>query len=379
MREVFVLNEEQLYDILSNFNVNGKLLSVCPKTNGNINKTFIVSYDCDGEVAKFLFQKINTTVFTSPHKLMRNITLVTNYFADKLKEEGDDVHQPLKVIMTNDNKYVCTITDITGEKQYFRMYNYINNSVSYDNVHDPVVVRNAGRAFAHFQRLLLDYPMDEIEETIPSFHDTLKRYKQFMKDVKTDAYGRCYSVAKEIVFLLKREHDCSLIVNKIMQGKIPLHVIHNDTKVNNVMFNKDNGEFLTVIDLDTVMPGYVGFDYGDGVRSAASYVKEDDPNLDAVGLDMELFKAYTDGYLEEIGPYLTSEEVNLLGESIKIITLELGMRFLNDYINGDTYFKTDYSDHNLVRARNQFKLVADIENKEEEIEEYIQKVYKKTR
>ena len=373
------MNTQQLVDILSQFNIDGTLESEVPKTNGNINKTFIVTYNENGLRKKYLLQKINTNVFVEPHKLMKNINLVTKFIAKKLAVSGDTFHQPLNVILTKDGKYLYTVKNMAGEKQYYRMYNYIENSISYDNVNDPKIVENAGKAFGNFQKMLADYATDEIEETIPDFHNTLVRYKKFINDVKMDASGRADDVSKEILFVLKREDDCSVIVDSIRKGQIPERIIHNDTKVNNVMFDKDTGKFLTVIDLDTVMPGYVGYDYGDGIRSAAAFVKEDDPDFSKVGLNMELFKAYTDGYLSEVSPYLLQSEVNLLGESIKVITLELGMRFLNDYINGDTYFKTDYPEHNLVRARNQFKLVEDIERKEDEINDYIQKVYAKHR
>lgn len=373
------MNTQQLDNILSKFATEGTLETKVPKTNGNINKTFIVTYNLNGLKKNYLLQKINTNVFSEPHKLMQNINLVTKHISKKLENECDNFHQSLKVILTKDGQNLYEYIDENGEKQYYRMYNYIENSISYDNVKEPKIVESAGKGFGHFQKMLIDFPAEKIEETIPNFHNTLVRYRNFINDVKRDANNKAIEVSKEILFVLKREDDCALIVNKINKGEIPLHIIHNDTKVNNVMLDKTTGKFVTVIDLDTVMPGYVGYDYGDGVRSAGAMACEDEKDLTKVGLNMDLFKSYTNGYLSEISPYLTNDEINLLGKSIKVITLELGMRFLNDYINGDTYFKIDYPEHNLVRARNQFKLLEDIEQKEEEINAYITKVYKKHR
>ena len=363
--------------VLPNFKIDGMLRSVETKTNGNINKTFIATYDQGNKgIKRFLLQKINASVFTEPYKLMKNVDGVTRHIAKKLEERGDTVHKPLTVIKTNGNQFLYAIKDHAGENDYYRVYNYIEGSTSYDVTDDLTVVKSAGRAFGHFQGMLIDYDMNEIEETIPHFHNTQKRYKKFMNDVRIDAYDRADSVAEEILFIIKREDDCSAIVDRIKQGTIPLRVIHNDTKLNNVMFDVETGDFKTVIDLDTVMPGYVGYDWADGARVAAAKVKEDDPRIDLVGLDMDKLAAFTDGYLSETSHFLLPDEIKFLGKTLKVITLELGMRFLNDYINGDTYFKTDYPEHNLVRARNQLALVKAIEDNEDKIETHIQKVYK---
>ena len=205
--------------------------------------------------------------------------------------------------------------------------------------------------------------MSKLEETIKDFHDTKKRYDKLMDDIKIDSEGRVAEVANEIVFILMREDICSLIMDDLGTEEIPYRVTHNDTKVNNVMMNKDTGDFLAVIDLDTVMPGSMLFDYGDGIRSTACTAKEDEHDLSKVKMDLDLFKAYTDGYLSEMSESLTYEELSLMAESVRIMTLELAIRFLNDYINGDTYFKTDYDKQNLYRTRAQIALVKDIESK----------------
>ena len=219
--------------------------------------------------------------------------------------------------------------------------------------------------------------MNKLEETIKDFHNTKKRFNQLLKDIKIDSSGRVLEVAPEIVFLLMREELYSDIVEGLENGSIPYRVTHNDTKVNNVMMNKDTGKFMAVIDLDTVMPGSLLFDYGDGIRSTASSALEDETDLSKVYLDLDLFCAYTDGYLEEMAEYITIDELFLMAESIRIITLELAIRFLNDYINGDTYFKVNYEKHNLDRVRNQIALAKDIESKLDYMNTFIMETYNK--
>ena len=365
--------------ILEKFNIEGKLVDVKVNNSGNINNTYIATFEKeDGTSKKYLIQKINTTVFTEPYKLMKNIEGVTSYLKKQMIKEGDNSHQVLEVIKTKDNKSLCYIED-AGERDYYRIYEFIESSISYDCSTDPEIVYNTGRAFGNFQKLLRNYPMNRLTETIKDFHSTDKRYQKLIEDIKIDSEGRVMEVAPEIVFILMREDLYSLITEELGTDEVPYRVTHNDTKVNNVMMNQKTGDFLAVIDLDTVMPGSLLFDYGDGVRSTASSAKEDEKDLSKVNINLELFKAYTDGYLKEMAPYMTYEEVSLMGESIRIITLELAIRFLNDYINGDTYFKTSYEKHNLDRARNQLALVKDIENKLEYINSFINESYKKNK
>ena len=365
--------------ILEKFNIEGKLVDVKVNNSGNINNNYIATFEKeDGTSKKYLIQKINTTVFTEPYKLMKNIEGVTSYLKKQMIKEGDNSHQVLEVIKTKDNKSLCYIED-AGERDYYRIYEFIENSISYDCSTDPEIVYNTGRAFGNFQKLLRNYPMNRLTETIKDFHSTDKRYQKLIEDIKIDSEGRVMEVAPEIVFILMREDLYSLITEELGTDEVPYRVTHNDTKVNNVMMNQKTGDFLAVIDLDTVMPGSLLFDYGDGVRSTASSAKEDEKDLSKVNINLELFKAYTDGYLKEMAPYMTYEEVSLMGESIRIITLELAIRFLNDYINGDTYFKTSYEKHNLDRARNQLALVKDIENKLEYINSFINESYKKNK
>lgn len=363
-------------EILEKYNIEGKLVNYTQNNSGNINKTYVATFQKeDGTTKKYLIQKINTKVFTEPYKLMKNIEGVTKYLKKEMINEKDNNHKVIEVVKTKDNKSLCYITNASDTREYYRIYEYIENAISYDSSVDKNIVYNTGKAFGNFQKLLRDYPMNKLEETIKDFHNTPERYKKLMYDIKVDSEGRVEEAAREIVFILKREEYLSLIMEDLNSKRIPLRVTHNDTKVNNVMMNKDTGDFLAVIDLDTVMPGSMLFDYGDGIRSTASTASEDETDLNKVSLDLELFKAYTDGYLSEMAPYLTYEEVSLMAESILIITLELAIRFLNDYINGDTYFKTNYEKHNLDRTRNQIHLVKDIETKLQYMDDYIMKKY----
>ena len=366
--------------ICDQFDIKGTMIDFECKNNGNINKTFLVTYKMDdGEIKQFIFQKINTTVFKEPYKLMKNIENITKFIELKTEFLEDEKHPCLKVIKTKSRKPLSVIHDRNGEKQYYRAYNCIENSISYDVSTDKNTVFNTGLGFGHFQRLLIDFPVNTLEEIIPDFHNTPKRYKKFLEDIELDVVDRVDDVSKEIVFVLKNAGRIDLITQLLADGKIPYRVTHNDTKVNNVMMNKNTGEFLTVIDLDTVMPGSILYDYGDGVRSTAASALEDETDLDKVFFDLKLFEAYTEGYLSEMAEYMTEEEVCNMGESIKIITFELGLRFLNDYINGDTYFKTEYEKHNLIRARNQFKLLSDIDKKMSYINDFILKTYKENK
>ena len=366
--------------ILDKFHLDGKLVGIEKNNSGNINKTYVATFEKeDGTRKKYLIQKINTKVFPEPYKLMKNINGVTTYLKKQMIKNGDTDHKVLEVIKTKDNKSLCYITNETDTREYYRVYEFIDNSVSYDHSVDEKIVFNTGKAFGNFQRLLAGYPMNKLEETIKDFHNTPIRYKKLLDDIKIDSEGRALEVSKEIVYIMMREDIYSLITDDLRDGEIPLRVTHNDTKVNNVMMNKKTGDFLAVVDLDTVMPGSMLFDYGDGIRSTSSTATEDETDLSKVSINLDLFKAYTDGYLSEMAPLLKYEEVSLMAESIRIITLELAIRFLNDYINGDTYFKIDYEKHNLDRARNQLKLVSDIEEKLDFMNNYIMESYAKYR
>ena len=362
--------------VISQFNIDGKCIDISMINKGNINSTYICTYMMNnGEIKKYIVQKINTTVFKEPYKLMKNIEGITKWI-EKVSNESNDIKHPfLSLIHTKRDDLLSVIKAESGERHYYRAYNCIENSISYDGSKDVIVLYNAGEAFGHFQKLLLDYPIDSLEDTIPDFHNTLKRYNTFLEDIEKDACNRVQEVLKEINYIKSNSNYASAIVNLINNGLLPLRVNHNDTKVNNVMMDKDTGEYLTVIDLDTVMLGSSLYDYGDGIRSAAANALEDEEDLQQVFMVNELFESYTKGYLSEMAPYLTEIEVKNMGLSIEVLTYELALRFLNDYINGDTYFKTNNPKQNLIRTHNQIKLLEDIKSKKGYIDSYIQDTY----
>ena len=362
--------------ILENYEIPGKLESIKEYNVGNINKTYIIEYDNEGKREKYLVQKINTLVFNNPYILMENIEKVTTYLKNKMNEYKDNDHKVLNIIKTNKKELLCTIRN-DNKDSYYRIYNFIGNSISYNNSTDNRIVYNTGKAFGNFNKLLNEYPINTLEETIIDFHNTQKRLEKFLYDIEKDSFKRVNGVKKEIKEILKRSKICSIITKELDERNIPYRVTHNDTKVNNVLMNKVTGDYLAVIDLDTVMPGSLLYDYGDGIRSTSSTALEDEKDLSKVSIDLKMFENYTDGYMSEMFDCITENELVLMPESIRIITLELAMRFLNDYINGDAYFKTDYKGHNLDRARNQLALVKDIEKKLPYINNYIYSSYQK--
>ena len=367
------MKEKELLDIIKNFDVRGDIKELNPINNGIINTTYVVKTDDKGNINKYLLQKINTSIFTEPFKLMKNIENVTKYISLNDSESKDTIN----VIKAKNGLPLYVTSDPFSHKEYYRVYNYIDNTISYNKSEKTEIVYNTGKAFGHFCKVLRDYPINDLEEIIKDFHNTKKRYDKLIETYKLNPVNRNNRAFKQISEIISREEECSVLVNLLEDDKIPYRVTHNDTKVNNVLMDSVTKEPVAVIDLDTVMKGSGLYDYGDGVRSAASNALEDETNLDNVYINMDMFKAYTDGYLSEMAPYLNEEEILNMANSIKIITLELAIRFLDDYLSGDTYFKTNYDDHNLDRCKNQLKLVNDIDEKSEEMNRYIKESYNK--
>lgn len=367
------MKEKELLDIIKNFDVRGDIKELNPINNGIINTTYVVKTDDKGNINKYLLQKINTSIFTEPFKLMKNIENVTKYISLNDSESKDTIN----VIKAKNGLPLYVTSDPFSHKEYYRVYNYIDNTISYNKSEKTEIVYNTGKAFGHFCKVLRDFPINDLEETIKDFHNTKKRYDKLIETYKLNPVNRNNRAFKQISEIISREEECSVLVNLLEDDKIPYRVTHNDTKVNNVLMDSVTKEPVAVIDLDTVMKGSGLYDYGDGVRSAASNALEDETNLNNVYINMDMFKAYTDGYLSEMAPYLNEEEILNMANSIKIITLELAIRFLDDYLSGDTYFKTNYDDHNLDRCKNQLKLVNDIDEKLEEMNSYIKESYNK--
>jgi hypothetical protein len=360
---------EDVKYILDSFKFSGDLVDCKIFGSGHINVTYIATY-MDGNVEKkYVVQKVNTNVFKNIDSLMNNVFAVTSFLREKIKQNGGDPNrETLHYIKTVDGgKY---FKDTNGD--CYRAYRFVDNSKSCDSVDSAEIFEKSGIAFGRFQRYLSDFPAETLTETIPHFHDTIWRFEnEFIPAVEKDLIGRAKTCQAEIDFVISRKNDCSKLVDLIKSGDLPLRVTHNDTKLNNVMFDEDTNDAICVIDLDTVMPGLALYDFGDSIRFGANTCAEDEVDTSKVAIDLDYFKAYARGFLSEAGESFNQCEIDNLAFSAKLMTLECGMRFLTDYLNGDTYFKTNYPDHNLVRARSQFALVKDMESKMNEMENII--------
>lgn len=337
-----------------------------PYGNGHINDTYLVIAD-----KKYILQRMNTSVFPDPAGLMENISGVTEHIRRKSEKMGKDAaRSTLTVIPTLSGE--CFFKDKNGD--CFRMYEYVVRTVTKERVENPEDFYACVRAFGHFQQMLSDYPAEKLSEPIADFHNTPKRFENLMKAVAADPCGRLARVREEVEFVRAREDFCRTLQEAEKSGRLPLRVTHNDTKLNNILFDEVSGEPVCVIDLDTVMPGYSVNDFGDSIRFGANTAAEDETDLSRVSLDLELFSLYAKGFMERCGGSLTEEEIQLLPIGAIMMTLECGMRFLSDYLMGDTYFKIHREHHNLDRARNQFALVADMERKLPRMREIIQRL-----
>lgn len=365
---------QNIYDVISQFKIPYRLRTVYNYGNGHINETYcVICTDEYNHVKRYILQKMNVSIFKVPGELITNIANVTSFLKEKILENGGDPErETLTLIPTIDNKDYLT----TENGDNYRLYNYIENAISLDAVRNQEDFYNCAVSFGNFQRLLSDFPADTLYETIPDFHNTVDRLLKFKKAVSEDICDRRKNVEKEIQFVLDREKDCEIILNALNNKEIPLRVTHNDTKLNNIMLDVKTGKGICVIDLDTVMPGSILYDYGDSIRFGANTGAEDETNLDLVSCDLNLFEVYTKGYIEGCGGSLTEKEISMLPIGAKLMTLECGMRFLTDYLQNDVYFKIHREGHNLDRARTQFKLVADMEAKWDKMQAIVKKYQK---
>ena len=341
---------------------------------GNINRTYKVNYVIDdgtgmARVEPFLMQRVNTYAFKHPVQLMENIDKVTEFIRRK-RPNALNLHFHHTEIDGVRRTYL-----FDGD-EFWRVTNYVP-SVTFMKSPNTKVVHSAGVAFGDFQTVLTDFDPAQLFYTIPDFHDTRKRYEAFKESVKRDEAGRASSVKAEIDYLLSAEDTACKLTDLFNEKKLPLRVTHNDTKINNVLFDENTFESLIVIDLDTVMPGLVGSDFGDAIRFAANFTAEDSPEFDKVGVDLNVFWAFADGFLSQTAKSLTTLEVDTLALSCYSLTCELATRFLSDYLNGDKYFKILYPEHNIVRARNQIALAKDMENKLDAMDAIVQGCAKK--
>ena len=335
---------EKIIGIVDKFNVEGELISILPFGEGHVNSTFLVQTTLN----KYILQKINTKAFKNPEQLMDNLLKVTN----SLRESGKET---MSFILTKDGKYFYK------DKNAYRMYEFIDDVIVFQKIPSPQVFRQAGYAFGEFINGLEKFDAKELYETIRDFHNTPKRFADFKKAVEKDSLGRARACKQEIAFVLEREDTLSVAVEDLKSGKLPLRVTHNDTKLNNILMDKTTLEPRMVIDLDTIMPGSLIYDFGDAIRFGASTAKEDEQNLDLVHFDINMFSAFAEGFIEALRQTITDRELELLPYGAYLMTIECGMRFLADHLEGDVYFSTAYIGHNLVRARTQFRLAKEMQ------------------
>jgi Ser/Thr protein kinase RdoA (MazF antagonist) len=356
--------------ISGKFMIEGEIISIVPYGNGHINDTNLVTTRVNGGEKKYVLQRINKNVFKAPDLLMKNFASVTKYLAEEIKAAGGDpMRETLCIIPTHDGADYF----ISPDGDYWRMLVYVDDSVCYDRIEKKEQFYDSAVAFGNFQYMLRDYPADTLYETIANFHNTEDRYRQLMEAVECDPFGRLAEVKAEVDFAKARCDFASTFEREHAAGRLPLRVTHNDTKLNNILFDKESGKPICVVDLDTIMPGYSVNDFGDSIRFGATTAAEDEADLSLVNFDIELYELYVKGFIKGAKGGLTQNEIDLLPTAAIMMTFECGMRFLTDYLLGDTYFKTSRRGQNLDRARNQFKLVSDMEKQLDAMREIIKK------
>lgn len=346
--------------IAGSFAFKGKLTGAVPYGNGHINDTYALTYEDGGKSKRYILQRMNKSVFPDIDTLMENVAAVTEFLGEKIKSRGGDSEREcLSLIRTVDGRSYHTDED----GNCWRAFIFIENTEAYQSVDSAEMFENAGRAFGVFIAGLAEFDASKLGEVIKNFHDTRDRYAKFEKALKEDRVGRAAGVKKETEFVKSRASYCGKVVDMLAKGEIPLRVTHNDTKLNNILIDKDTKKAVCVIDLDTIMPGSLLYDFGDAVRFGCSTAAEDEKDLEKVHFDVKLYEAFTKGFLSGIGDSITEKEVENLAFASILMTYECGMRFLTDYLDGDNYFKTAYPEHNLVRCRTQFRLVEEMEAK----------------
>jgi hypothetical protein len=348
-----------LASVAKSFQFQGTFLEAGFSGYGHIHDTYAAWFQVGrGQRHRYLLQRINHEVFRDPEALMRNIERVTTHLHKRIAAQGGDpARETLTLIPTVDGG--TFYRDPTAD--YWRAYIFIEGARTYEVAESPDQVYQAARAFGDFQKHLADFPAEALHETIPDFHHTPKRFEALLASLRRDVANRAWTAREEIAFVEQRAEQMSVLVDLLAEGKVPARVTHNDTKLNNVMIDDETGEAVCVIDLDTVMPGLVLYDFGDAVRAAANPAAEDECDLSKVVFDLPIFERLVAGYLDSAGEFLTVDEADYLAFSARLITLEIGMRFLTDYLDGDVYFKVARDGHNLDRCRTQFKMVRDME------------------
>ena len=364
--------EQYLSEVLGAFDFGAPVVGAIRFGAGHINDTFVVHTQPDDCCCRrFILQRMSPAAFKRPDQLMENIIGVTDYLGREIEKHGGDrSREALEVIRPKNGQPYYT----DSQNGAWRLYPFVEHTICYQSAETPELFAASGRAFGRFQRLLRDYPADTLYETIPNFHNTEDRLAKLKAAVAADKLGRAALCQPEIKFMLDREADCSVALDAMRSGKLPLRVTHNDTKLNNILFDTVTKKALCIIDLDTVMPGLSLYDFGDAIRTGANTGAEDETDLSKIGLNLSLFETFTAGFLTGCAGSLTPLEIELLPMGAKLMTYECGIRFLADYLVGDVYFKIHREHHNLDRARTQFKLVADMEAKWEEMAEIVRRL-----
>lgn len=346
-----------MYDVLRSFQLDGAVRSCEVYGSGHINRTYLVTTDAP---RRYVLQRINDAIFRDVPALMNNISLVIAH----LRGLGLDERHALRLIPAKDGSAYLYYDSKDAQKAgYYRVYAFVEDSICMDRAENAQDFMQSAVAFGRFQMQLSDFPAERLAETIPAFHDTVKRCENLRRAIERDAMGRAKDVAREIDFALAEAENAGAMLDMLRRGELPLRVTHNDTKLNNVMLDSRTREPLCVIDLDTVMPGLSGNDFGDSIRFGASTGAEDERDLEKIEMSLELFRAYSRGFLSACGSALTPAEIETLPMGAKLMTFECGVRFLTDYLEGDTYFRIRRPGHNLDRTRTQFKLVQDMNRK----------------
>lgn len=351
--------EKLLNEALAAYDFGGQLVGAVRYGSGHINDTFVVhTQPGEDPCRRFILQRISSAAFKHPDEVMANIVGVTSFLGEKIMEAGGNpARETMSVWATKSGENFYT----DSEGGAWRVYPFVEDTICLQKAETPELFAASARAFGKFQRMLKDYPADTLYETIPKFHDTEDRLAKLKAAVAADVMGRVKEVGPELKFVQEREADCSVTLSALRDGRLPLRVTHNDTKLNNILIDRESGEGICVIDLDTVMPGLAINDFGDSIRFGANHSAEDERDLTKVNFDLELFDVYAAGFLEGAGGALTETELDYLPWGAKLMTLECGIRFLTDYLEGDHYFRIHREGQNLDRCRTQFKLVSDME------------------
>lgn len=359
---------ENLSEIINQFDIPGSCLSVAPLKKGHINDTYVSTWQVADRTETFVHQRINHRVFRYIPELMENIVKITAHIAQQIAELEDET--TLQLVPCKRGKWF--LVDSAGN--YWRTYSYISNSESYYVCSNAAQAKEAARTCGRFQSYINELDPANFFTTIPEFHNTMLRYRALEEAVVRDSENRVASARDAIDFALARREQAGIVVHALKNGSIPTRVTHNDLKFNNVMFDKETGKGIAVVDLDTCMPGSILYDFGDLVRNTSVPANEDETDLSRVYMDISFFRALAEGYFEPIHAHVTAAEWELVAFAPRLMTLTIGVRFLTDYLQGDTYFKTEYATHNLDRARNQFKIVESMEAQAGEMEAIVRQV-----